>query len=41
MGPVEDVMNVSTWLLMEILFGIQLVAWKFNLHTSYEVEVCT
>ena len=39
MVSIDDVIDLVTWLLLEILFGEKLLTWNFNLHTSYQAEV--
>lgn len=41
MSSVDDVMNMITWVFLEMLFGVQHLSWSTNLLTSSEAEVRT
>ena len=38
-GSIDDVINMVTWLFLEVLSGVQLHTWNVTLHTSQKVKV--
>ena len=38
MDSIDNVMNVVTWLFLELLSGDQLHTWNFSLHTAMKLK---